>query len=124
MPQNRKRRRRGVAIILAAAVAMAFAAYAFTATNTVPGTQAGDGSGAISGYTISNVQYQLEAADPANIDSVTFTTSPAAGQVRAKVVAASGTYTSCTGGPTSWTCDFASNPTVVSADQLRVIAVQ
>jgi hypothetical protein len=124
MPQNRKRRRRGVAIILAASVAMALAAYAFTATNTVPATQAGDGSGAISGYTISNVQYQLEAANPANIDSVTFTTSANAGEVQAKVVASSTTYTDCTGGPTNWTCDFATNPTVVSADQLRVIAVQ
>lgn len=124
MTHTRRRRRRGVAIILAAAVAMAFAAYAFTATNTVPASNAGDGSGAISGYTITNVQYQLEAANPANIDSVTFTTSASAGQVRAKVVASSTTYTSCSGGPTSWTCDFATNPTVVSADQLRVIAVQ
>jgi hypothetical protein len=124
MSQNRKRRRRGVAIILAAAVAMAFAAYAFTASNTVPASNAGDGSGTISGYTISNVQYQLEAANPANIDSVTFTTSASAGTVKAKVVAASTTYTDCTGGPTSWTCDLSPNPTVVSADQLRVIAVQ
>ena len=124
MTHTRRRRRRGVAIILAAAVAMAFAAYAFTASNTVPATSAGDGSGAISGYTITNVQYQLEAANPANIDSVTFTTSASAGQVRAKVVASSTTYTSCSGGPTSWTCDFATNPTVVSADQLRVIAAQ
>lgn len=124
MSHNRKRRRRGVAIILAAAVAMGFAAYAFTATNTVPASNAGDGSATISGYTITNVQYQLEAANPANIDSVSFTTSANAGTVKAKVVASSTTYTDCTGGPTSWSCDFASNPTVVSADQLRVIAVQ
>ncbi len=124
MPQNRKRRRRGVAIILAAAVAMGFGAYAFTATNTVPASNAGDGSAAISGYTITNVQYQLEAANAANVNSVTFTTSANAGTVKAKVVASSTTYTDCTGGPTAWTCDFAPNPTVVSADQLRVIAVQ
>ncbi|HEX4745893.1 MAG TPA: hypothetical protein VFU99_03325 [Gaiellaceae bacterium] len=124
MSQNRKRRPRSVAIILAAAVAMAFAAYAFTASNTVPASSAGDGSGTISGYTITNVAYQLEAANPANIDSVTFTTSAAAGTVRAKVVSGSTTYTSCSGGPTNWTCDFSTNPTVVSADQLRVIAVQ
>jgi hypothetical protein len=124
MSYNRRRRRRGVAVILAAAAAMAFAAYAFTATNTVPGSSAGDGSGAISGYTISNIQYQLEAANPANIDSVSLTTSANAGTVRVKVVAASTTYTACTGGPTNWSCDFSTNPTVVSADQLRVIAVQ
>jgi hypothetical protein len=124
MSHNRKRRRRRVAIILAAAAAMAFAAFAFTATNTVPATNAGDGSGTISGYTITNVQYQLEAANPANIDSVTFTTSASAGTVRAKVVASSTTYTNCSGGPANWTCDFSTNPTVVSADQLRVIAVQ
>jgi len=124
MSNTRKRRRRSVAIILAAAVAMALAAYAFTATNTVPATSAGDGSAAISGYTISSVQYQLESGAPANLDSVTFTTSAAANTVKAKVQASSTTYTDCTGGPTAWTCDFSPNPTVVSADQLRVIAVQ
>lgn len=122
MRQNRKRRRRGVAIILAAAVAMAFAAYAFTATNTVPQSRAGDGSGVISGYAISNIAYQLDANDPTLIDSVSFTTSAAAATVKAKVVASSTTYTNCAGGPTNWSCDFSPNPTVVSADQLRVIA--
>ena len=41
------------------AVALATGAYAFTATNTVPGSSAGSGSGTISGYTVSSVQYQL-----------------------------------------------------------------
>ena len=43
------------------------------------------------GYTISAIQYQLEAANPANIDSVSFTTSASAGTVKVKVVASSTT---------------------------------
>ena len=124
MLHNRSRRRRRMAVIIAAAAALAFAAYAFTATNTVPATRAGDGAGAITGYTVSNIAYQLEAANPANIDSVSFTLDAAAGTVRVKVVAASATFTSCTGGPLNWSCDFAANPTVLSADEFRVIAVQ
>ena len=125
MFRTRSRRRRRTAVIIAAAAALAFAAYAFTAANTVPASKAGDGSGTISGYTVSNVAYQLEALNPANIDSVSFTLDAAAGTVKAKVVAASLTYTDCinTGG-FNWSCNFAINPTVVSADDLRVIAVQ
>jgi hypothetical protein len=32
-------------------------AYAFTASNTVPGSNAGEGAGAVSGYTVYNISY-------------------------------------------------------------------
>jgi hypothetical protein len=121
MSNHRSRRKRRLAVIVAVAAALAFAAFAFTATNNVPGSYAGDGSGAISGYNVSSIAYQLEAANPENIDSVTFTLDANAGTVHARVVPAAA-YTACTGGPTNWTCDFSPNPTVVSATQLRVIA--
>ena len=113
-----------VRLLLAVVVAAALSAgaYAFTATNTVPATSAGSGSGTISGYTVSSVAYQL-ASTPTNIDSVTFTLNTAATTVKAKVVAASSTYTDCTiSGGVNVTCDFATDPTVVSADSLSVIA--
>ena len=125
MFRTRGRRRRRTAVIIAVAAALAFAAYAFTAANTVPASKAGDGNGAISGYTVSNIAYQLEALNPANIDSVSFTPDAAAGTVKAKVVALSPTFTDCTNtGGNNWSCDFLINPTVLSADDLRVIAVQ
>jgi hypothetical protein len=125
MSKTRNRRRRRLAVIIAAAAALAFAAYAFTASNTVPDSKAGDGDGAITGYTVSNIAYQLEASDPASIDSVTFDLDDAAGTVKAKVVAASGTYADCTNtAGNSWSCDFSPNPTVLSADEFRVIAVE
>ena len=121
--QHRLSRRGRLVASLALVVMLAFAAYAFTAANTVPDTKAGDGSGTISGYTVTNVAYQLEATNPANLESVSFTLDATAGTVRAKVVAASTTYTACTNtGANNWSCDFATTPTVLSADQLRVIA--
>lgn len=124
MSQNRSRRRRRTALIVAAAASLAFAAYAFTATNTVPATRAGDGNNTISGYAVTSVAYVL-ATNPANIDKVTFTLDAAATTVKAKVVNASATYDSCTNtGGNNWSCDFATDPTVLSADELRVIAVQ
>jgi hypothetical protein len=96
---------------------------AFTAANVVPGTKAGDGAGAITGYTVTNVQYQLDAADASLIESVSFTLDAAATSVRAKVVAASTTYTTCTNtGGNNWSGDINPDPTVLSADELRVIA--
>jgi hypothetical protein len=68
--------------------------YAFTASNTVPATQAGAGSGAISGYTISSVAYTLDT-DPTKINAVDFTINPAAaGTVKIQLVSG-GTWYDC-----------------------------
>ena len=125
MLRTRSRRRRRTAVIIAVAAALAFAAYAFTAANTVPPSNAGDGSGTISGYTVSNIAYTLDAANAVNIESVAFTLDAAATTVKAKVVAASAVYTDCTNtAGNSWSCNIEPDPTVLSADDLRVIAVQ
>jgi hypothetical protein len=109
---------------LVVAVALATGAYAFTATNTVPGSSAGSGSGAISGYTVSAVAYQLNATTPTNIDSVTFTLSANASTAKAKIVSGSATYTSCTiaANNVDVTCDFSPDIAITTADQLSVIA--
>ena len=124
MTRNRRRR-----LVLAALLALvvAAAAYGFTATNVVPSSYAGDGNGTINGYTVSNIAYTLNTTDPTKVDKVTFTLSAAATTVKAKAVASGSTYQDCTvTGGTSVSCDWpaASEPTVVSVDQLRVIAVQ
>jgi hypothetical protein len=120
---DRRRRRRRTILVLLAAAALSLFTFAFTAANIVPGSKAGDGAGAITGYTVSNVQYQLDATDPSLIESVSFTLDDAASTVRAKVNAASTTYATCSNpSANNWSCDFATDPTVVSADQLRVIA--
>ena len=125
MSDNGSRRRRRLVLVIAAAAVLAFAAYAFTAANTVPASSAGDGSGVISGYTVSSIAYQLEG-NPSFIDSVSFTLSAVAGTVHVKLVNASATFTACanTGG-NNWSCNFAGGAqTVLSADEFRVIAVQ
>ena len=38
--------------------------YAYTAANVVPASKAGDGAGAITGYTITNVDYVLNGTNP------------------------------------------------------------
>jgi hypothetical protein len=101
---------------------LAGAAYAFAAANTVPATKAGDGSGVISGYTVSNVVYNLNATDPSTMDSVDFDLSAAAVTAKIKLVAAGSTWYDCTVVTgTSWTCDT-TGVTVSSIDQLRVVA--
>jgi hypothetical protein len=117
-----KRFRRRTALVIAAAAALALTTYAFTAANTVPDTRAGQGDGAITGYDVTNVNYTL-AANPANIDSVSFTLDNPADTVRAKVVAASGTYATCSVAGLNVTCDLVPDVSVLSADELSVIAV-
>jgi hypothetical protein len=103
-----------LALILAASV------YGFAAANTVPDTYAGDGSGAISGYTISNIVYDLNNSDPSTIDGVDFTLSAAATEVH--ITLNGGSWTSCTvTGGTSVSCTGLSQ-SVLAAVSLRVVA--
>jgi hypothetical protein len=121
--RKRFSRRRSLLFALVVAVALGLGTYAFTATNTVPGSYAGSGSGTISGYTVSNVQYQLNASTPSDIDSVTFVLDAAAGVAKAKLVSGSTTYTDCSiSGGTNVTCDFSPDVAVTAANQLAVIA--
>jgi hypothetical protein len=109
--------------VLAIAAALGAGVYAFTATNTVPTSNAGSGSGTISGYTVSGIAYTLNATTPTNIDSMTFTLDASATTVKAKIVSGSSTYTSCSvSGGVNVTCDFSPDIAITTADQLSVIA--
>ena len=122
MLPRRKRHRYLLAAAVAAVVAPA--AYAFTASNTVPGTSAGSGSGAISGYTVSNVSYTLNAANPQNVDQVAFTIAPTTGPVKAQLVSG-GAWYSCVNSAGSVTCATTSpQATAAAVDQLTVVAAQ
>ncbi len=105
-------------LILAAAI------YGFAAANTVPATYAGDGSGTINGYTISNVAYGLTVApdtDPSTIDQVTFTLNAAAGTVYVSFDGGTNWISCSISGGTNVTCN--ASQTVLGASSLRVIAV-
>ena len=118
-----KSKRIRLIVVLVVVLLSAIGAYAFTASNTVPATQAGIGSGAITGYTISNVAYTLNS-NPANIDAVTFTISPAAaGTVKAQLVTG-GTWYDCTNVSGSVSCDttVGTQATVAPANSLSVVA--
>jgi hypothetical protein len=112
--------------IFALVLVLAGATYAFAAANTVPASKAGDGSGAISGYTVSAIHYNLNTTNPATVDTVTFTldTAPVAGStIKIKLVAAGSTWYSCTNVTTAVTCTTTGAP-VSTADTLQVVIAQ
>lgn len=113
-----------VAVLLI--VVLAAATYAFAAANTVPASSAGDGSGAVTGYTVSAIHYVLNASNPGNIDSVTFTlnTAPVAGGT-IKITLDGTDWYSCTNVTTAVTCvTTAPQATVLLATNLRVVIAQ
>jgi hypothetical protein len=121
--KNRKRSRLFV-LLLVCVVLAGLAAYAFTASNTVPATAAGSGSGAISGYTVSAVSYGLNGSDFSKIDSVAFTLAPAAAGTVKVQLDPSGSWYSCTNTAGSVSCATTSpQATVAAATQLSVVAV-
>ncbi|MDX6492637.1 MAG: hypothetical protein QOH02_572, partial [Gaiellaceae bacterium] len=101
------------------------AAYAFTATNTVPASTAGSGSGAISGYTVSAISYTLNSTTPTNLDAVAFTIAPTAAAVVKIQLAAAGSWYTCANAAGSVTCNTTSpQATVAAATNLTVVATQ
>jgi hypothetical protein len=116
-----------VAGALVLGLLVATAVNALVASNTVPSTEAGSGSGTISGYTVSAVQYNLNSTNPANIDSVQFTLNAAATTVRVKLESGGSYYpaANCTNSGNNWTCTTVSpsQATVAGANQLSVVSV-
>jgi hypothetical protein len=121
-------------VVVILALIFAATAYGFAAANTVPGSTAGDGSGAVSGYTISAIHYTLNTANPGKLDAVAFTTAPAIaapGVVTVQVSqGAATTWHSCAVGATV-SCDLtqdntgaATNVTALGITNLRVVAAQ
>lgn len=114
---------KGLLGTVAAVAVVAGGSYAFTASNTVPTTQAGQGTGSVSGYTVSAVAYSLNASTPSNIDAVTFTISPASATTVKAQLAAGGTWYSCTNTAGSDGCATTSpQMTVATATTLNVVA--
>jgi hypothetical protein len=121
----RPKRRRSVLAALVVAGVLSSAAYAFTATNTVPASTAGSGSGAISGYTVSAIAYTLNATTPTNLDAVAFTIAPTTASVVKIQLAAAGSWYTCANAAGSVTCNTTSpQATVAAATNLTVVATQ
>ncbi len=111
-----------VLLVAIVVVILSLSAYAFAAANTVPDTKAGDGTGVVSGYTVTDIVYTLNATTPTTLDEVSFDLGAAATQVKAQLVATTGTWYACTlDTGTVWQCDT-TGLTVTSIDQLRVVA--
>ena len=80
---------------------------------------------AISGYTITNIAYGLNATTPTNLDSVSFTIAPTTATTVKAQLAAAGTWYSCSNTAGSVTCNTTSpQATVAAATQLTVVATQ
>ena len=118
------KKRKFLLVIMAIGIfAIATAVYSFAASNTVPNTYLGEVAGTISGYEVSNITYVLNSSNPSNLDEVQFTLDHAASTVKIKLVAAGSDFYDCSLNTGTWECPTTSpQATVVSADELRVIA--
>ncbi len=117
--------------VLTLTLVLAGSAFGFANSNTMPeATKAGDGAKAISGYTVSNVQYNLNTADPTKIASFEFDLDASARTVKAQLsdATAAAWYECSQGTGNHWSCSTGATaltqPSVSSANNLRVVAVQ
>ena len=99
-----------------------FPTYGFASSNSGPNAS-GEGVGAISGWSVSEIKYQW-SDDSSLISGVSFDLDGAAGTVSVKLNSSSMAYTNCTNtNGYHWQCDFLAGISLVSLDELRVIAV-
>lgn len=116
---------------------LAAGTYAFTNTNTVPSSKAGQGTNTISGYTVTNVDYNESTTNPHKLASVEFDLDTAADVVKISVIdsadnattgATGQTWYSCTAVLTHYTCltgsDDLLRPEMSAVDELDVVAYQ
>jgi hypothetical protein len=123
-----------VLVVLVAVLALAGAAYGFAAGNTVQTTAAGYTAKVVSGYTVSNIAYNLNLLDPTTVANITFNIAPStSGDPEAKTVylqtALSGLWTTCdvvTTGITTLvtkaTCTPSPLPAVEDVTALNIVA--
>jgi hypothetical protein len=125
MSSRRLRRRALLATAVVAAFTVIVAGQAFTASNTVPNETLGQGANVISGYAVSSVSYNLDTTTPTNLDSVSFTISPATASTVKIQLATGGSWYPCTNTSGSVTCATTSpQATAAAATSLNVIASQ
>ena len=113
-------------VVVLVVLVFATSAFAFAAANTMPAsTYAGEGSSVTSGYTVSNVIYNLNGTTPSNVDSVTFALNAAATNVKIRLVTTGSYYTCSNTSGFNWSCaTTAPQVTVNAADEFRVVATQ
>jgi hypothetical protein len=110
-----------VMMLVVLVLALSGFTFALAAANVVPDTKAGDGTGTITGYTVSTIHYVLNSTTPTTIDSVTFSLDTTATLVRVKVGPAGSWSPACTFATSTWTCNVAGTA-VSTATSLQVVA--
>lgn len=114
-------------VVLFLVLVLSMATYAYAAANSLTESGAGDGTQAISGYTVSNIHYVLDSTNPSNISAVTFSLAPTAGAGPATSVVAqvapSTAWSTCTLTSGTWSCPL-TGVTALAASNLRVVAAQ
>lgn len=124
-----RRKRKRFAFVLTAIVAAIVATSAFAFTNTIGGVappNLGSGSGAINGYTASNIAYNLNATDPSNVDSIQFNLASATATTSVRIQAVSGgSWYACnapSGAPPMLVVCPTAGLTSAAADNLTIVA--
>lgn len=124
-----RRRRNRRALLVTGFIAMIVAAGAYAYTNSITGvnpTNLGSGSAAINGYAATNIAYNLNAANPLNVDSVQFNLASATAATAVQVQAVSaGAWYSCgapTGAPPMLVTCTTTGLTAAAANNLTIVA--
>jgi hypothetical protein len=110
---------------LALVAVVATAGYAYASSILGSDSGQGDGAGAISGYTVSNVHYTLGANDPTRVTTVSFSLAGADEPASVKA-ALGGDWLACASAATAhnWSCAVPGGMAVASVTDLRVVAAQ
>ncbi|MBI5838638.1 MAG: hypothetical protein HZB19_00920 [Chloroflexi bacterium] len=115
-----------VLFVVLMVIVIGASAYAFAAANTIPDSNAGYAATVVSGYTVSNIAYNLNT-DPTKIDTITFDIAPSGANTAAAVTVkiktgAAVAWKDCTVAAGAVTCTYATPINVVDVTALDIVA--
>ncbi len=92
------------------------------ASQSIELDQRGEGTGRVSGITVTNIKYRLSSIDPSRVDAVTFDVADFQGNISVKLVSSSNNFYSCIlQSGSRWLCPV-DGVNVASIDAVRVVA--
>jgi hypothetical protein len=108
-------------MILLLSIIVFSSTIAYASRNTLQKDYLGEGQGSVSGYTVSEIKYQLDS-DPAWVRSVTLKLDSQAAQVKVRLTSTTVTWFDCVPqGDNTWIC-MTDGTSLSSIDIFRVLA--
>lgn len=110
-------------VVIAAFAVVAMSVFGFAAANTVDDSNAGDGTGDVSGGDVENIHYTLNSSNEITTVSFNYTAdTDAPDNIRITLVGPNVNANCTAGAPPAWSCTLGTAQPITPVTGLRVVS--